>query len=139
VTVNETCQIRKSVRTHADFLPFHVPFGVTYDKIGTIQRRLAWPLHKDDTLVQSGSATADNIYAPSSSDPMWGGQICVNLTSHRQCVGSDLLGALATSILSGYEACVLVPPVSQRGRVHIEPAGRSPKIANDAKHLYISN
>ncbi|EJT98026.1 hypothetical protein DACRYDRAFT_58052, partial [Dacryopinax primogenitus] len=27
-----------------------VPFGVTYEKIGTIQRRLAWPLHKDDTL-----------------------------------------------------------------------------------------
>ncbi|EJD48214.1 hypothetical protein AURDEDRAFT_61051, partial [Auricularia subglabra TFB-10046 SS5] len=27
-----------------------VPFGVTYVKIGTIQRRLAWPLHKDDTL-----------------------------------------------------------------------------------------
>jgi hypothetical protein len=143
VTVNGTCQIRKSVRTQGDFLRYHVPFGVTYDKIGTIQRRLAWPLHKDDTLVQSGSATADNIYAPASSDPiwciLWGGQICVNLTSHRQSVGSDLLGALATSILSGYEACVLVPPVSQRGRVHIEPAGRSPKIANDAKHLYISN
>jgi hypothetical protein len=29
---------------------FNVPFGVTYEKIGTIQRRLAWPLHKDDTL-----------------------------------------------------------------------------------------
>jgi hypothetical protein len=40
----------------------YVPFGETYDKIGTIQRRLAWPLHKDDTLVQSGSATADNIF-----------------------------------------------------------------------------
>ena len=24
-------------------------FGSTYTKIGTIQRRLAWPLHKDDT------------------------------------------------------------------------------------------
>ena len=29
-----------------------VPFGVTYEKIGTIQRRLAWPLHKDDTLFR---------------------------------------------------------------------------------------
>ncbi|KZT27337.1 hypothetical protein NEOLEDRAFT_1061092 [Neolentinus lepideus HHB14362 ss-1] len=40
-----------------------VPFGVTYEKIGTIQRRLAWPLHKDDTLTQSGSSTELNIYA----------------------------------------------------------------------------
>ena len=31
---------------------FQIPSGVTpvsYDKIGTIQRRLAWPLRKDDT------------------------------------------------------------------------------------------
>ncbi|EPQ57023.1 hypothetical protein GLOTRDRAFT_38471, partial [Gloeophyllum trabeum ATCC 11539] len=39
-----------------------VPFGVTYEKIGTIQRRLAWPLHKDDTLTQSGSSTELNIF-----------------------------------------------------------------------------
>ncbi|KAH9859069.1 hypothetical protein C2E23DRAFT_716654 [Lenzites betulinus] len=41
-----------------------VPFGVTYEKIGTIQRRLAWPLHKDDTLSRSGRSTDLNIYAP---------------------------------------------------------------------------
>jgi hypothetical protein len=39
-----------------------VLLGVTYTKIGTIQRRLAWPLHKDDTLVQSGRSTDRNIY-----------------------------------------------------------------------------
>src|SRR5882757_3834777 len=39
-----------------------VPFGVTYEKIGTIQRRLAWPLHKDDTLSRSGRSTDLNIY-----------------------------------------------------------------------------
>ncbi|KAI6140416.1 hypothetical protein BKA82DRAFT_125067, partial [Pisolithus tinctorius] len=39
-----------------------VPFGVTYVKIGTIQRRLAWPLHKDDTLFRSGRPTGLNIY-----------------------------------------------------------------------------
>ncbi|KIL63827.1 hypothetical protein M378DRAFT_79092, partial [Amanita muscaria Koide BX008] len=39
-----------------------VPFGVTYEKIGTIQRRLAWPLHKDDTLFRSGRPTGLNIY-----------------------------------------------------------------------------
>ncbi|KAF8576689.1 hypothetical protein K439DRAFT_1366530, partial [Ramaria rubella] len=43
-----------------------VPFGVTYEKIGTIQRRLAWPLHKDDTLLQSGRSSDRNIYFLSS-------------------------------------------------------------------------
>ncbi|KAJ3709675.1 hypothetical protein C8R42DRAFT_532661, partial [Lentinula raphanica] len=38
-----------------------VPFGVTYEKFGTIQRRLAWPLHKDDTLPQSGRTSVQNI------------------------------------------------------------------------------
>ena len=41
---------------------YNVPFGVTYEKIGTIQRRLAWPLHKDDTLSRSGRSTDLNIY-----------------------------------------------------------------------------
>ncbi|EKM50586.1 uncharacterized protein PHACADRAFT_104441 [Phanerochaete carnosa HHB-10118-sp] len=45
-----------------------VPFGVTYEKIGTIQRRLAWPLHKDDTLSRSGRPTGLNIYFLSVSD-----------------------------------------------------------------------
>ena len=27
-----------------------------------VQRRLAWPLHKDDTLFQSGRPTGLNIY-----------------------------------------------------------------------------
>ena len=45
---------------------FIVPFGVTYEKIGTIQRRLAWPLHKDDTLSRSGRPTGLNIYSFSS-------------------------------------------------------------------------
>ena len=44
-----------------------VPFGVTYEKIGTIQRRLAWPLHKDDTLSRSGRSTDLNIYFVSST------------------------------------------------------------------------
>ena len=38
------------------------PFGDAYEKIGTIQRRLAWPLHKDDTLSRSGRPTGLNIY-----------------------------------------------------------------------------
>src|ERR1700689_2085695 len=44
------------------FLQCIVPFGVTYEKIGTIQRRLAWPLHKDDTLSRSGRSTDLNIH-----------------------------------------------------------------------------
>ncbi|KAL0607065.1 hypothetical protein AAY473_023667 [Plecturocebus cupreus] len=31
---------------------FSARFGSTYTKIGTIQRRLAWPLHKDDTQIR---------------------------------------------------------------------------------------
>ncbi|PCH37962.1 hypothetical protein WOLCODRAFT_66093 [Wolfiporia cocos MD-104 SS10] len=45
-----------------------VPFGVTYEKIGTIQRRLAWPLHKDDTLSRSGRPTGLNIYFAFASE-----------------------------------------------------------------------
>jgi hypothetical protein len=45
------------------FCPISIaPFGDAYEKIGTIQRRLAWPLHKDDTLFQSGRPTGLNIY-----------------------------------------------------------------------------
>ena len=29
-----------------------IHFGGTYNKIGTIQRRLAWPLRKDDTQIR---------------------------------------------------------------------------------------
>ncbi|KAF8555672.1 hypothetical protein OG21DRAFT_1364701, partial [Imleria badia] len=48
---------------HYPPLPLLVaPFGVAHDKIGTIQRRLAWPLHKDDTLFRSGRPTGLNIY-----------------------------------------------------------------------------
>ena len=49
---------------HHQLLYNNVPFGVTYEKIGTIQRRLAWPLHKDDTLSRSGRSTDLNIYFP---------------------------------------------------------------------------
>ena len=37
-------------------------FWVTYKKIGTIQRRLAWPLHKHDTFSRSGKPTGLNVY-----------------------------------------------------------------------------
>ncbi|EPT01120.1 hypothetical protein FOMPIDRAFT_1121291, partial [Fomitopsis schrenkii] len=47
-----------------------VPFGVTYEKIGTIQRRLAWPLHKDDTLSRSGRPTGLNIYFPNATSTL---------------------------------------------------------------------
>ncbi|KAF8490461.1 hypothetical protein F5888DRAFT_1620888 [Russula emetica] len=43
---------------------FIAPFGDAYEKIGTIQKNDddAWPLHKDDTLFQSGRPTGLNIY-----------------------------------------------------------------------------
>ncbi|KAI0369679.1 hypothetical protein BV20DRAFT_945764, partial [Pilatotrama ljubarskyi] len=60
-----------------------VPFGVTYEKIGTIQRRLAWPLHKDDTLSRSGRPTGLNIYA--SFCPRIRSKLKCGLLSHRKC------------------------------------------------------
>ncbi|KAA1475836.1 hypothetical protein DENSPDRAFT_765780, partial [Dentipellis sp. KUC8613] len=55
-------KIPTAARRYRSLSAAHVPFGVTYEKIGTIQRRLAWPLHKDDTLSQSGRPTGLNIY-----------------------------------------------------------------------------
>ncbi|KAF8889669.1 hypothetical protein BD779DRAFT_1408470, partial [Infundibulicybe gibba] len=55
-------KIQNSQSQHPSATPTNVPFGVTYEKIGTIQRRLAWPLHKDDTLSRSGRSTDLNIY-----------------------------------------------------------------------------
>ena len=40
--------VSKHVITHSKC----VRFGDTYIKIGTIQRRLAWPLRKDDTQIR---------------------------------------------------------------------------------------
>ena len=33
-------------------IAYSARFGSTYTKIGTIQRRLAWPLRKDDTQIR---------------------------------------------------------------------------------------
>ena len=55
-------KIRISTRDERDGVSTIAPFGDAYEKIGTIQRRLAWPLHKDDTLFQSGRPTGLNIY-----------------------------------------------------------------------------
>ena len=58
----ELSTMQTSLITSISFPYNNVPFGVTYEKIGTIQRRLAWPLHKDDTLSRSGRPTGLNIY-----------------------------------------------------------------------------
>ena len=38
-------------------------FGSTYTKIGTIQRRLAWPLRKDDTQIREAFHIFNEIMA----------------------------------------------------------------------------
>ena len=43
-----------------EFDAFCTRFGGTYTKIGTIQRRLAWPLRKDDTQIRE----AFHIFCP---------------------------------------------------------------------------
>ena len=47
-TSNKICTTAESVRNAVIWYK-RVGFGCTYIKIGTIQRRLAWPLRKDDT------------------------------------------------------------------------------------------
>ena len=59
---SELNKIQNIVDCYHAITIYSVPFGVTYEKIGTIQRRLAWPLHKDDTLSRSGRPTGLNIY-----------------------------------------------------------------------------
>ena len=63
--LNKMQNRRECLHSSAEYI---VPFGVTYEKIGTIQRRLAWPLHKDDTLSRSGRPTGLNIYFISTSE-----------------------------------------------------------------------
>ncbi|KAI0065257.1 hypothetical protein BV25DRAFT_155728 [Artomyces pyxidatus] len=66
--------MRTFVRSYISRLHLVAPFGDAYEKIGTIQRRLAWPLHKDDTLFQSGRPTGLNIYfvaIPSNTRPVY--------------------------------------------------------------------
>ena len=43
-------------------MKFSALFGSTYTKIGTIQRRLAWPLHKDDTQIREEFHIFTNAY-----------------------------------------------------------------------------
>ena len=58
----DSSKMRNSVLVVGATHPCNVPFGVTYEKIGTIQRRLAWPLHKDDTLFRVECTSVHNIY-----------------------------------------------------------------------------
>ena len=51
-----------------EFSPNCTCFGSTYTKIGTIQRRLAWPLRKDDTQNRE----AFHIFAPALSQTFSG-------------------------------------------------------------------
>ena len=39
-------------------------FGSTYTKIGPIQRRLAWPVHKDDTLIHVFFSVCGTCHLP---------------------------------------------------------------------------
>ena len=61
-TPRDSNKKQNSICGSSPLISISVPFGVTYEKIGTIQRRLAWPLHKDDTLSRSGRSTDLNIY-----------------------------------------------------------------------------
>ena len=65
VTIRFTAQGTLFCWSLRDFSTVLWPLRGVIRKIGTIQRRLAWPLHKDDTLFRSGRPTGLNIY------PFW--------------------------------------------------------------------
>ena len=44
-------EFQRSGKNNEEIKNYSARFGSTYTKIGTIQRRLAWPLHKDDTQI----------------------------------------------------------------------------------------
>ena len=50
----QTCKLAKLItdKTAGKGIDKRAHFGGTYTKIGTIQRRLAWPLRKDDTQIR---------------------------------------------------------------------------------------
>jgi hypothetical protein len=52
-------------------LYFGAHFGSTYTKIGTIQRRLAWPLRKDDTQIHEAFHIFKHISGCSQSAIEW--------------------------------------------------------------------
>ena len=51
-TTSNSCPKCVVAYNSSDMSSGHVHFGDTYIKIGTIQRRLAWPLRKDDTQIR---------------------------------------------------------------------------------------
>ena len=51
-TILSDAQISDYLYTNPIPLLHRTCFGSTYTKIGTIQRRLAWPLRKDDTQIR---------------------------------------------------------------------------------------
>ena len=50
-TISTISLKNKNMLWHLNEEFFRARFGSTYTKIGTIQRRLAWPLRKDDTQI----------------------------------------------------------------------------------------
>ena len=48
-------------------------FGSTYTKIGTIQRRLAWPLRKDDMQIREAFHIFKQRYRPMEQNRGTGG------------------------------------------------------------------
>jgi hypothetical protein len=84
------------------------PSGSHTLTIGTIQRRLAWPLHKDDTLSRSGRSTDLNIYFIFACCLRGSILFTVFCSSKLQCLLDSILGMLLI--------CAVTPETSQTGR-----------------------
>ena len=81
--------------TYGEALPRHccTCFGSTYTKIGTIQRRLAWPLRKDDTQIREAFHIFCLISFRNGEEPPTGSHSLFHTT---QTIDSDFYGLKAT-------------------------------------------
>ena len=93
------CAVTESKDIHSHDL-YYLNFGFmmyfgTFDKLGTIQRRLAWPLRKDDThksrngpnffAVFSRSFTREDVYGMSNCGYYSDMQISLYITNITIC------------------------------------------------------
>ena len=61
-------------------------FGSTYTKIGTIQRRLAWPLCKDDMQIREGFHIFKDRVEREVGGGIGMGNTCKSMADSCQCM-----------------------------------------------------
>ncbi|KAL0623711.1 hypothetical protein AAY473_007428 [Plecturocebus cupreus] len=84
-------------------------FGSTYTKIGRIQRRLAWPLHKDDTQIRWSA--------------MMRSQLTAAVTSWAQAFLPPLIYSVARTTGAYHHICLIFVFSAETGSHYVAQAG----------------